>query len=233
MMADWSRTAEQLMLSSIEGKIRVLAITSPFRGAGVTTLAHGLAAAFNRAGRKTLLVNASADRSADEPSLGWVPGDPVAPNSVKLGDGGVFVIDASTSTTSRARFSNVERVKGAMEKDFADYAHIILDLAPVDNSPAAGLNPVAAARAADAVILVVLTGLTYRAELTSATQALRQVGANVTGVVLNDQFCATLGEEIADVAYSRIGRWLPRTAQWVARKALAIPYFAQGFRIVR
>lgn len=233
MMADWSRTAERLMLSAIENKIRVLALTSPLPGAGVTSVAVGLAAASARAGRKTLLIDLSEALRAGDGNSGWIPGEPLAANAIFSGDDGMARIAASTSAAARARFSNVDRVKHALEQDFASYEHIILDLAAVDGKASEGLNPLAAARAADAVILVALTGLTYRTELTTATQALRQVGANVAGLVLNDQYCATFGEEIADVAYSRLGRWFPRTAERIAQKALATSYFANGFRIVR
>ncbi len=233
MMADWSRTAERLMLSAIDSKIRVLALTGPFPGAGVTTVARGLAAAFTRAGRKTLLIDLSRTPDGEESASGWIPGEALAATAIVTGDDGVATLAGSVSAAGRARFSNVERVRRALEQDLASYEQIILDLAAVDGKASDGLNPLAAARAADAVILVALTGLTYRAELTASAQALRQVGANVTGVVLNDQFCATLGEEIADVAYSRLGRWFPRTAERIARRALSIPYLAQGFRIVR
>lgn len=233
MIADWSRTAEQLMLSAIESKIRVLALTSPFQGAGVTTVAQGLAAALTRAGRKTLLIDLSKTGRTEDDAADWIPGETLAANAIVIGDDGIATLAARASAAGRARFNNVDRVKHVLEQDFAGYEHIILDLAAVGDKTSEGLSPLAAARAADAVILVALTGLTYRAELAAATQALRQVGANVAGVVLNDQFCATLGEEIADVAYSRLGRWFPRTAERIARKALSIPYLAQGFRIVR
>ena len=233
MINDWSRTAEQIMLSTIESKIRVLAITSPFSGAGVSTVAHGLAAAFAKSGRKTLLVDLSEPVRGDGRIGGWAPGEPVPADAIRVGDDGVPVLTVLPSAATRALFSNVYLLTKSFQRDLASFSNIILDLPPVDNSASEGLNPVAAARAADAVFLVGLTGLTYRTEMAEASQKLRQVGANVTGVILNDQFCATLGEEIADVSYSRLGRAFPRIAHWIAQKALSIPYLGQNFRIVR
>ena len=164
---------------------------------------------------------------------GWAPGEPVPADAIRVGDDGVPVLTVLPSAATRALFSNVDLLTKSFQRDLASFSNIILDLPPVDNSASEGLNPVAAARAADAVFLVGLTGLTYRTEMAEASQKLRQVGANVTGVILNDQFCATLGEEIADVSYSRLGRAFPRIAHWIAQKALSIPYLGQNFRIVR
>jgi Mrp family chromosome partitioning ATPase len=47
-------------------------------------------------------------------------------------------------------------------------------------------DPVVAARAMDAVVVVVRAGRTQRESLRSAVDRIRQVGAKPTGVVLND-----------------------------------------------
>lgn len=232
MIDDWSRTAEQLMLATIESKIRVVAVTSPISGAGVTTVARGLAATFARAGRATLLIDLSGTVHEGN-QQGWRPGEPVPADAIKMGENGLAVMTVVPSASSRALFGNVALLTQAFQTDLATYASIILDLPAIDDTARDTLNPVAAARAADAVFLVGLTGLTLRGEMTDASQKLRQVGANVTGVILNDQYCATLGEEIADVSYTRLGRFFPGVAHWLAQKALSIRFFGENFRIVR
>jgi Mrp family chromosome partitioning ATPase len=234
MMDDWSRTAEQIMLSIVESKARVLAITSAIPAAGVSTVASGLASAFARSGRKALLIDLTATiDSSGTGTATWAPGEPIDADAIRhLGDN-LSRLSIVPTTANRALFSNVELFQKTLQRDLASYTHIILDLPAVLETDAARLSPVAAARAADAVVIVGLTGLTNRAELSEATQVLRQVGANVAGVVLNDQYCATLGEEIADVSYNRLGTVLPRLAHWVAQKALASRYLGRNFRIVR
>jgi Mrp family chromosome partitioning ATPase len=232
MIDDWSRTAEQLMLSTIESKIRVVAITSPVGGAGTSTVAIGLAQAFAQAKRKTLLIDFSTS-AQDDVTGDWAPGKPLPPDAIKVGSGGLAVLTAAVTPSNRAVFGNIDLLAKFFQHDLASYDSIILDLPAIDAASQTAINPVAAARAADAVFLVGLTGLTLRGEMTDAMQKLRQVGANVTGVVLNDQFCATLGEEIADVSYTRLGRHFPRAAQWIAHKALAAASMGQHFRIVR
>jgi Mrp family chromosome partitioning ATPase len=233
MIDDWSRTAEQIMLSSTESKIRVLAVTSALPAAGVSTVAAGVAAAFARSGRKTLLIDLTATIDAHSRAGTWVPGDVLSPDNIKTVSDGLFQFTAAPTPLTRALFSNVELLQKAFQRDLAAFATIIIDLPAVLETDAERLNPIAAARAADAVVLVGLTGLTTRTELAEATQQLRQVGVNVTGLILNDQYCATLGEEIADVSYNRFGRTFPRAANWIAQKALASTYLGRNFRIVR
>ena len=233
MIDDWSRTAEQVMLSIIESKARVLAITSAIPAAGVSTVAEGLATAFAQSGRKALLIDMTGTVDSGAGADSWAPGEPLATDAVHIVSENLSRLRVVPTSANRALFGNVELFQKAFQRDLASYAHIILDLPAVLETEAARLNPAAAARAADAVILVGLTGLTNRAELAEATQALRQVGANVAGLVLNDQYCATLGEEIADVSYSRLGQIAPRAAHWIARKALASRYLGRNFRIVR
>ena len=233
MIDDWSRTAEQVMLSILESKARVLAITSAIPAAGVSTVAEGLATAFARSGRKALLIDMTGTVDSGAAADSWAPGEPLAQDAVHTVSENLSRLSVVPTSANRALFGNVELFQKAFQRDLASYAHIVLDLPAVLETDAARLNPAAAARAADAVILVGLTGLTNRAELTEATQALRQVGANVAGLVLNDQYCATLGEEIADVSYNRLGQIAPRAAHWIAQKALATRYLGRNFRIVR
>jgi polysaccharide biosynthesis transport protein len=233
MIDNWSRTAEQIMLATIERKIRVLAVTSASPAAGVSTVAAGLAAALARSGRKSLLIDLTGTVDPDPRATGWAPGEPLQADAVRANEDSLSVLAVTPTGSNRALFSNVDLLQKAFQRDLAGYAHIIIDLPAIEETDAARLSPIAAARAADAVILVALTGLTERAELTNATQQLRQVGANVAGLVLNDQYCATLGEEIADVSYTRLGRGLPRLAHWIAQKAMASRYLGKNFRIVR
>ncbi len=233
MIDDWSRTAEQIMLSIVESKARVLAVTSAIPAAGVSTVASGLAAAFARSGRKALLIDLTSPVDAAATVDTWVPGEPLGAEAVRAIGENLARLVVVPTPANRALFSNVELFQKAFQRDLVSYTHIVLDLPAVLETDTARLNPSAAARAADAVILVGLTGLTSRSELAEATQALRQVGANVAGLVLNDQYCATLGEEIADVSYNRLGHVIPRTAHWIAQKALASRYLGRNFRIVR
>jgi Mrp family chromosome partitioning ATPase len=233
MMDDWSRTAEQIMLSALESKIRTLAVTSVSNGAGVSTVANGLAIAFSRSGRKTLLVDLTEPVRDGDVAVRWSPGEPLPQDAVAHGSGTLAILSVVPTAANRALFGNVDVLQKVFQRDLAAYSNIVIDLPAVDDENAARLNPLAAARAADAVIMVALTGLVRRAELEAAAQKLKQVGANLTGLILNDQYCATLGEEIADVTYNRLGRIFPKLAHRLAQKALASAYLNRDFKIVR
>ncbi len=219
MIDDWSRAAEQLMLSTVESKIRVVAITGPVGGAGISTVASSLAKAFARSRRKTLLIDLSVPTKDEGFAAAWSPGDPLPNDAVKVGHDGLHLLTVAPTSANRALFSNVDILAKWFAQELAAFDNIVLDLPAIEDALHDTVNPVAAARASDAVFLVCLTGLTLRGEMSSAVQKLRQVGANVTGVILNDQYCVRLGEEIADVADTRLGRHFPRTAEWIGHKA--------------
>ena len=231
MMDDWSRTAEQIMLSTIENKIRILAITSPYRGAGVTTVARGLAKVFAQSGRKTLLMDLSGAAPVGGALAEWAPGEPLPPGAIVSGPDGLAVLSVARGTTTRSHFNNVELLQAAFQRDFFGYNSIVVDLPALDNIEAGSLNPVVIARAADAVFVVALTGYTARDDLAAASQKLRQVGAPVSGVIMNDQYCATLGEEIAAVSQKRLAPIFPRLARSIASKAQSSTYLNRNFRI--
>ena len=231
MMDDWSRTAEQIMLSTIENKIRILAITSPFHGAGVTTVAHGLATVFAQSGRKTLLIDLSGAVPAGRAAASWAPGTPLPPGAIVQGPDGLAFLAVVPGVAARSLFNNVELLQAAFQRDFFGYASIVIDLPALDNIDPGSLNPVAIARAADAVFLVAPTGYTAREDLASAAQKLRQVGAPVSGIIMNDQYCATLGEEIAALSQKRVAPIFPRLARWITTRAQSSTYLNRNFRI--
>lgn len=231
MMDDWSRIAEQVMLSTVENKIRVLAITSPAPAAGVSSVALGLASTFARSGRKTLLLDLSSGAAHGPLAVAWSPETPWHSNALMVDADGLARLAVMPSPETRALFNNVELLQAAFARDFSDYATIILDLPALEAVATDGLNPIAIARAADAVFIVAPTGRTTRDDLVSASLQLRQAGTSISGVIMNDQYCVTLGAAIADMSTARLGRIFPRLAASIARKARASTYLTRHFRV--
>ena len=231
MIEDWSRTAEQIMLSTVENNIRILAITSPAGRTGVSTVAQGLAAAFAQSGRKTVLIDLSATARHNAKAVAWSPDEPLRPELIHSGNDNLAVLAAAPPPAARPLFNNVAGLQTAFRRDFAQYETIIIDLPAVGAETTDAVNPIAVARAADAVFIVAPTGATARGDLTAVASQLRQVGAPLAGVIMNDRDCQTLGEAIAQVASTRLGANFPRAAHWIASKALASTYLSRNFRI--
>lgn len=229
MTNDWSRIAEQLMLSISDSKLRIVAITGLTGGAGASTAARELAATFARAGRSTLLVDLSRPMSATAADPGVEPTSALTHAPHISNETGLAELTITPTPESLPRFSNPDRLRRVLDTDLAQYETVIIDLPPVGEIDDTAINPVAAARAADAVFLVASTGTTRRDELAAASQVLRQVGAPLAGVIMNDRDCSTLGEQLARTALHGLGPIMPRLGHHIAARALASSYLNRHF----
>ena len=102
MLEDWSRIAEQIMLSAIDSKIRTLAITGATSLSGVSTVANGLATAFAKSGRKTLLIDMTEPVHAAGPLATWSPGDTIGPDTISTTGGVLSVLHVLPTVVSRS-----------------------------------------------------------------------------------------------------------------------------------
>ncbi len=232
-MQDWSRISEQIMLSAVESRIRVLGFTSPAAGSGVSTVARVVAEAFAQAGTKTLLLDLTAPVRTDARVPAWSPGAPGAAEAAIIEASGLAVLTADATTRTRALFNNIEHLQKTLQRDLATYTAVIVDLPAVVEDEPARLNPIAAARACDAVLMVCLTGHVDRSELHDAAAALKPAGVNLSGLVLNDYYSTTLGEEVADATYNSVGRYFPALADKIATRAVQSRFFGERFRFIR
>lgn len=231
-MQDWSRTAEQIMLSAIESQIRSLGFISPASGSGTSTVARGVAEAFARAGHKTVLFDLTADVRSDAKLPTWLPGGAGVAGALHVEATGLAVLTADSTPATRALFNNVEHLQKVVRQDLSTYAAVVMDLPAVTEDETNRLNPLAAARVCDAVLMVCLTGHVDRSTLAEAVNALKPAGVNVAGVVLNDYYVSTLGKDIADTTDAGLGRYLPGLARRLARRASSNRFLNERFPFV-
>ena len=232
-MRDLARIAEQIMLSAVESRIRVLGFTSPIAGSGVSTIARHVAEAFAHSGTKTLLLDMTAPVRGDPRAPQWLPGAPGAADAAMVEFTGLSVLAADATERTRAQFNNIESLQKTLQRDLATFGAIIVDLPSVVEEDANRLNPIAFARACDALLLVCLTGHIDRAELSEATAALKPAGVNLAGIVLNDYYATTLGAEIAEGLEKSVGKVLPQVAQRLGDRVAASRFFGERFPYFR
>jgi len=230
-MKDWSRTAEQIMLAAVEGKIRLLGITSPVSGSGTSTVARGVAEAYARSGHKALLLDLTANVRRDARPPRWVPGGQSAAAAVDVEPTGLAVLTADATLATKALFNNVDFLQQTLGTELSGYTAVVMDLPAVREDEDNRLNPLAAARVADAVLMVCLTGQIDRTQLGNAVETLKMAGANLAGVVLNDYFGTTFGDEVAEHLDGRsllvpgLSRKLAKMARSSRFLTEAFPYF--------
>lgn len=172
-------------------ELNTVLITGPSRGEGKTTVACNLALALAQANRRVLLLDISTRRPRVEQRLGLTPGRGLSevfsgecaareavrpgplPSLQVLGPG----LEPQSLIGKLASRTMVEFLEQAEEA----YDHVLIDTAPsLLMSDARLLAPIV-----DGTVVVVRTGHATLGMVRRALADLRQVGANVAGVVLN------------------------------------------------
>ena len=171
-------------LKNVIRRPKLIAITGCGEGAGVTTLAAGLAAALAEIGDgKVLLVDANSSKLEADPFFrkGGVPGLAAALQSGRS-DQPTFGVNFYLATATRVGDKTlplVPRIYDLMPMlKASDYHYVIFDLPPMTQTSAA----LALAGLMDQVLLVVEADKTNRDTLKWAFNSLRQAEANVLGV---------------------------------------------------
>jgi succinoglycan biosynthesis transport protein ExoP len=187
------RSSLSIGLPSGRGKgSHVVAVASWARGAGCTLISQNLARVIRGGGRRVTLIDADL-----QGAVGNRPGEPPAKAS-SLAD--MLIAGARPEEVSFLSLDGVDMLPGPSRDvatnyfadlggpemgNLVDYARthgdVLLDLPPLS----AAVDAKAAALQADGVVIVVVAGRTTTDDLASALRALRQIGANVIGVVLN------------------------------------------------
>lgn len=217
-MESWGRSAEQVLLSTVESNARVLGLISPDGNSGVTSLCRHVALASMRAGSRTLLAD-FAQPVLDDPDNGWGPGDGAA-QLISTRPDSYDLLEVHPTIGSRGKFNNISALEELFNVELKAYDRIILDLPAVNKRDLDHINPTAAARASDMVLMVCMPGRITQGSIQSALSVLEGAGATMGGIVLNDLANPTLGSQMAASA-RRLSRLSRRFSGWLERKALA------------
>jgi capsular exopolysaccharide synthesis family protein len=175
----------------------VLGLTSSRAQEGKSTLAANLACSFAQLGTRTLLVDADLERRttgdlagvAGRPGLAdFLRGEASWDEIINETDtGGLVVIGAGTNASSPSALLASPRFSAFVKAARDEFDITLFDVPPV--FPVADVALVAGA--VKRFLMVVRAGVVGAQELDRAVRTLKQVGGDVTGIVLN---CAELGE---------------------------------------
>jgi polysaccharide biosynthesis transport protein len=191
------RTSMMLPCTLEQGKDHeVVAVVSWTRDAGCTLICANLASIIHAGGSRVAIIDTDIRHEGrgvtDQMALAPVSvpmtladaltSDAHVDQSMLLNRHGVAVLPARSSEPVRNQLAYLSNPKLSQIIDAVrSQSEVLLDLPPLS----AGADARAAAQHADAVLLVVVAGRTTSSELASALHALRSVGANVIGTVLN------------------------------------------------
>ena len=181
-----------LLLSSMEDPPKLLVVTSAFPQEGKTTTTSNMAVALAQRGGRILLVDADMRRSSlykkfgieQESGLSTVlqGGDPVDAITKPLAEyPNLEVLPAGPIPQSPAELLSSQRMRTLLRKWTQEYEHVVIDTPPM--FPVT--DALVLATQADAVLLVVRSGVTRKKALLRMRDVLQRANANIAGVALN------------------------------------------------
>jgi capsular exopolysaccharide synthesis family protein len=180
-----------LMFMSPDTPYRSLLVTSATPGEGKTTVACSIAIAMAQAGQRVLLVDCDLRRPrlhrvfARPNDLGVTGAtlDPARLNVEELATviPNLSVLPVGPHVPNPAELLQTEKFRSLFERMLASFDRVVIDSPPVSVvSDAAILS-----QRTDGVVFVARSSKTHRDAARKAVRALRSVGGNVAGVVLN------------------------------------------------
>ena len=170
----------------------VIQVTSPTPGDGKTTLAANLAVSIAQSGKRCLLVDADMRRPRQAVTFGIQSEEGFA--TVLSGQshwrdvvqeceevGGLSVLPSGAKPNNPAELSSLPAVKDLIEELREEYDFVIIDTPPL----LAVTDPCPIAARVDGVILTLRIKKNVRISAERASEILRNLGANIIGLVVN------------------------------------------------
>jgi len=175
---------------SVDRPLQVIMVTSPGPREGKSLVAANLAVALAQAGLRTVLLDADMRRPRQHWIFGLLPkegltdvlltGSPDGRLQATEVDG-LLLLPAGEKPPNPVELLGSQRMRELREELCRSFDAVVVDSPPV----LIGADAAVLGQIADGVLLVVDAGETRRDAARQALESLRQVGANVIGVVLN------------------------------------------------
>jgi tyrosine-protein kinase Etk/Wzc len=214
----WLETS--LVFSQAGTTLRTLALTSPLARDGKTVNAVNLATTLAQRGRRVLLMDADLRRGRIHQVLGLSKGpglaevlrgevatiDAVATVPVDGGPATVEVLSCGDCREHPGELLRSDAMRELLDRLAPQYDLVIIDTTPVNLVS----DALFVGRLVDGVVLVIRAGVTTAAALADAAQHLRDSGAPVLGVLLND---VDIGR---DASYDEGYRYLNQAAAYAS-----------------
>ena len=194
------REVETVFLATFGQGARVVGVTAVVSDSGVSTMAAALAERAMRQGRTLLVGLADPTAAVPAQATSWTQEDPDLTPFIVADPRGFDRLTASPMPDVSFAFRNANAIRNMLDVLLQSYDAIVLDLAPVDPRERVAVPVTAVAAACESLVVVCLAGRVTRSALNRAATALRQANAPLQGIVINDRFNPTPGEELVDEA---------------------------------
>lgn len=212
-------------LSTLKGSMVVTAASS---GEGTTLLSHLMAQRSAEGGRKTLLIdlnmrNTDLSNRLSPDRVSWNLagrnfsdgfGDLVYPVE---GDDKMFFMPAPLDSASVQFLKDMQHAGAFFEMLEREFEHIVVDTTPIGSLNRYNVDPVTLSAAARRSVLVMMANRTPKDKVLPAIKQLRESGANIEGMVVNDYENPSLRSQL--IAFADFFKpFAPGFTQWMRGK---------------
>lgn len=212
-------------LANLKGS---MVITSSSNGEGATLLSHLMAQRSAEAGRKTLLIdlnmrNTELSNELSPDRTAWnLGGRNFAEGFGDLiypvpGDDKLFFMPAPLDSASVQFLKDMQHASAFFEALEKQFDHVVVDTTPVGSLNRYNIDPIALSAAARRSVFVMMANRTPKDKIHKSIKHLRESGANVEGIVVNDYENPSLRGQLN--AFADLFKPLsPSFTQWVRGK---------------
>ena len=183
---NWQRSIDQIILTGTGGDDRILGVTSIKHGAGVSLISRSLARTLAADRLRVLLLDLSGasavfSKEADNAAAPDLVREHIVPS-----DQGYDVLVARAGGPSESALVDLPSLRELLKTELVEYACIVVDIPPVLNEFALGVNSVAAGAMCDRLLLVTRMGHDKRAEMTEVMSLLGGAGIRPSALLANE-----------------------------------------------
>jgi polysaccharide biosynthesis transport protein len=189
----YHRLRSSIEFASLDNNIRSIMVTSANSAEGKSTTSANLALALGSVGKRTVLIDSDFHRPTIHQIFGYemmpglsdiivneVPVTEAAHSLAPVGLDEVRVVPIGTPPPSPASFVATSGFVRGLTWFAGEADVVVIDSAPV----LAVADSLTLAKHVDAVVMTVRAGRTTAGEIDETVKALRQVGANILGIIL-------------------------------------------------
>ncbi|MFT7144294.1 MAG: Mrp family chromosome partitioning ATPase [Alphaproteobacteria bacterium] len=182
-------------LSTLKGS---MVVTSSMDGEGTTLLSHLMAQRSAEGGRRTLLIdlnmrNTSLSNDLVPDRMAWnLPGRDFKHSFGDLihavdGVENLFFLPAPLDSVSVQFLKDIQHAASFFEALEKEFEHVVVDTTPVGALNRYNIDPVILSAAARRSVLVMMGNRTHKDKILRSIKQLREAGANIEGLVVNDR----------------------------------------------
>jgi Mrp family chromosome partitioning ATPase len=214
-------------LGTLKGSV---VITSTQNAEGSSLLSHLMAQRSAESGTKTLLIDLNMRNMAITESLGlprraWrlherMVNEPLDDLIVESNDvPNLYFLPAPVDEESIRYLKDVNHASQFLAGLERKFSHVVVDTTPVGNVNQYNADPVILAASAKRTVLTVMAAKTPKAKVKAAVKQLREAGAFIEGIVMNDKHNPSLKDEMVKLVniFSKVS---PGLSSWLRYKVM-------------